>query len=227
MRAKALVLGAVLFFCTVTGFTGCGNPDIVGNNLVMQAREEYNGLDSARVVMTNVDTGKEEKVFTFMYSGDTLVYSDWKLVDGRENSEYNDGKINAYHHGDKFYEYKDGDKNFKKYTRSDKHQMTSEDMITYIPSAITDAKMTVNGDERELTHVYDVKKVNPSAPEEGEVTDFAVRYVFDKDGKLKYFTETTIYKVDGKEKRCGYKTVIQDKNNIKEVKNIAGGKEDN
>jgi hypothetical protein len=33
--------------------------------------------------------------------------------------------------------------------------------------------------------------------------------------------------VDGKEKRCGYKTVIQDKNNIKEVKNIAGGKEDN
>ena len=227
MRVKALAVCAVLFLSTVIGIAGCGNPDIVGNNLVMQAREDYSELDSARVVMTNVDTGKQEQVFTFMYSGDTLVYTNWKLVDGRENSEYNNGEINAYHHGDKFYEYKNGDKNFKKYTRSDKHQMTKEDMITYIPSAITDAKMTVNGDEREVTHVYDVEKVKPTAPEEGEVTDFAVRYVFDKDGKLKYFTETTIYKADGKEKRCGYKTVIEDKNSIKEITNIASPKGEN
>ena len=87
--------------------------------------------------------------------------------------------------------------------------------------------MTVNGDEREVTHVYDVEKVKPTAPEEGGGTDFAVRYVFDKDGKLKYFTETTIYKADGKEKRCGYKTVIEDKNSIKEITNIASSKGEN
>ena len=42
-----------------------------------------------------------------------------------------------------------------------------------------------------------------------------------------YFTETTIYKADGKEKRCGYKTVIEDKNSIKEITNIASSKGEN
>lgn len=219
MRIKALLL-AVFVSITVC-LCSCGKPDIVGTNLVMQAREDYEKLDSASVVMTNVDTEKAEQIFTFKYSSDdVLTYTDWKLVDGVESNEYNDGKVNVYLRDGKYYQYSSGDDKFLKYTRKRMHKKTQDQMITYIPSAITDAKMeTVDGKD-EVTHIYDVEKVSPTVPEGAKATGFAVRFIFDKNGKLEYFTETTIYEKDGKEKRVSYKTEITEKNSVGNIDNI-------
>ena len=80
-RALALILCICIFAC----LSGCGKPDIIGNNLVMQAREDFEKLDSAQIVMTNTDTDKVEQTFTFKYDDDVLIYKDCKLVDGKEN----------------------------------------------------------------------------------------------------------------------------------------------
>ena len=218
MKIKSLILSLVMCV-TAVGAAGCGNPDIVGDNLIMQARENYENLDSAKIIMTNVDTGKNEQIFTFKYEGSTLTYSDWQLVDGVESSEYNNGEVDIVSRGDSTTRREKGESGFKSYTRSKKHIKTRDDMITYIPTAVTDAKMTRQNGKREITHIYDVEKVKPTVPE-GTATGFAVRYLFDKDGKLEYFTETTIYEVDGTEKRIGYKTEITQKNKITKVENI-------
>ena len=93
-------------------------------------------------------------------------------------------------------------------------------MLTYIPSAITDARMEKVDDTRVVTHIYDIEKVNPTVPEGAEATGFAVRYVFKRNGELESFTETTIYELDGEETRIAYKTEITKKNQIKAIENI-------
>ncbi len=206
--------------CVLLCFSGCGNPDIVGDNLVMQAREDFEQLDSAQVVMTNTDTDKVEQIFTYRYDDGVLIYKDWKLIDGKESVEFNDGEQNVYLQDGKYYQYKQGDDKFIKYTRTKKHKKTQDLMLTYIPSAITDAKMERVDGKDEVTHIYDISKVNPTVPDGAEATGFAVRFVFDKNGKLDYFTETTLYKKDGKELRLAYKTEIKDKNSVDKIENI-------
>lgn len=225
MRTKGSLL-AVLICLTLCLF-GCGKPDIVGDNLVMQAREDFEQLDSASIVMTNLDTDKAEQIFTFKYSSDNvLTYTDWKLIDGVQSNEYNDGEVNVYFRDGKYYQYHKGDDKFVKYTRTQRHKKTQDQMITYIPSAITEAKMKKVDGKDELTHIYDVNKVNPAVPDGAKATGFAVRFVFDKNGKLEYFTETTICEKDGKETRFAYKTEIKDKNKVGEIENIISKQED-
>ena len=219
MKTKALAL--LVCVCVMLGLAGCGKPDIVGDHLVMQAREDYEKLDSAQVVMTNSETDKVEYTFTFKYSSDgVLTYKEWKLISEEESMEYNNGKTNVFYQNGKYYQYNEGDEKFEKYTRSNKPKKARDTMITYIPSAITDAKMEKVDGKDEVTHVYDVEKVNPTVPDGAKATGFAVRFVFDKKGKLEYFTETTIYEKDGKEKRIAYKTEIKDKNSVGEIENI-------
>ena len=218
MRVRALVLAVIL--CAAMCFSGCGKPDVVGGNLVMQAREDFEALDSAKITMTNTDTDKTEQVFTFSYSDSgVLTYTDWKLVNGVESNEYNNGEVNVYLRDGKYYEYKKGEDKFVKYTRTNMHKKTQAQMITYIPAAITDAKMESTDDGEEITHIYDVEKVNPVVPDGAKATGFAVRFFFRND-KLEYFTETTIYELDGKETRIAYKTEITDKNSVGGIENI-------
>ena len=216
-RALALILCICIFAC----FSGCGKPDIVGDNLVMQAREDFEKLDSAQIVMTNTDTDKVEQTFTFKYDDGVLIYKDWKLVDGKENIEFNNGEVNVYYQNEKYYQYTKDDDKFIKYTRNKTHKKTQDAMLTYIPSAITDAQLKKGDGSKELTHVYDVTKVNPTVPKDAEATGFAVKFVFDSRDKLEYFTETTLYKTkDGTEHRLSYKTEIKDKNSVGEIENI-------
>ena len=74
MKTRALAL--VMCLCIFVALAACGKPDIIGNNLVMQAREDYEKLDSAQVVMTDTETG--ETVQTFPDGGESspnlLVY---------------------------------------------------------------------------------------------------------------------------------------------------------
>ena len=86
MKTKALAL--LVCVCVMLGLAGCGKPDIVGDHLVMQAREDYEKLDSAQVVMTNTETDKVEYTFTFKYSSDgVLTYKEWKLISEEESME--------------------------------------------------------------------------------------------------------------------------------------------
>lgn len=219
MKPRALAI--MLCFCVLLSLSGCGKPDIVGDNLVMQAREDFGKLNSAEIVMTNTDTDKVEQVFTFKYSKNgVLTYKDWKLIGGEESIEFNNGETNVYLQGGKYYQYNEGDEKFVKYTRSKKHQKTQDAMLTYIPSAITDAKMERVGGKDEVTHIYDVSKVSPTVPEGATATGFAVRFVFNKSGKLDYFIETTLYEQGGKERRIAYKTQITQKNKVDEIENI-------
>ncbi len=64
--------------------------------MVYQAREDYAALDSAKVVITNEDTGDIEQEFTFKYDEkDVLTYSYYGKNGGKEYAQYNNG-IESY-----------------------------------------------------------------------------------------------------------------------------------
>ena len=58
----ALSLSAAL------ALVSCGEvPDVEGGELIKKARDAYASLDSARVVMTNMESGEQEQEFVFKY----------------------------------------------------------------------------------------------------------------------------------------------------------------
>lgn len=197
--------------------TACGSPEVAGDQLINNAREAYKELNSAAVVMTNVDTGEIEQTFTFKYDEkDVLIYSYYGKSENSEYAQYNNGVENmTYQNGEYKYCAK-GDKDFSQYTRKSTHPQADEGLIIFEPSAITDAKMTEENGVTHIVHIYDPEKIGATT-EEGDVTGFSAEYYFDSDEKLMYFVETTNTKVDGVEKDYSYKVEITQRNEVEKV----------
>ena len=116
--AAAALTAAVCILCT-----SCGTPELKHDTLIYQAREDYATLDSAKVVITNEDTGDIEQEFTFKYDEkDVLTYSYYGKNGGKEYAQYNNGiESYTYDNGEYSHTVK-GDKDFSKYTRKAKHR---------------------------------------------------------------------------------------------------------
>ena len=57
----------------------CGEaPDVEGGELIKKARDAYSSLDSARVTMTNIETGEQEQEFVFKYDEKGILTYSYK-----------------------------------------------------------------------------------------------------------------------------------------------------
>ncbi len=201
-------------------FCGCSlSADAEGGELIKAARKEYTELDSAKVIMTNLESGEVEQTFTFKYDEkDVLMFSYYGKSESSEYAQYNNGaECFTYDNGEYSYLSK-GDKDFLKYTRSVTHPQADQGLLIYDPSNITKAEVT---DEEGVTHVhheYDAEKIGAQA-EVGKVTGFSADYYFDKDEKLLYFVETTTAEDGGKEREYAYKVEITRQNSVERVEN--------
>ncbi|MBR1862989.1 MAG: hypothetical protein IJ806_02730 [Ruminococcus sp.] len=212
---------SIIVLITAIALTGCGKvQDKAGGGLIRDARAEYKGLDSARVVMTNLDTGEEEQSFTFKYDEkDTLVFSYYGKSENSEYAQYNNGaECFTYDNGEYSYVSK-GEKDFVRYTREMTHPQADEGLLIYSPENITEAWESDENGIEHVHHVYDVDKIGASV-ENGQVTEFWTDYYF-KDGELLYFVETTGAEDEGKELSYSYKIEITEKNSVKKVENTA------
>lgn len=218
MRKLFKGLAAALFTAFV--LSGCGEvADKEGGALVRQAREEYTSLNSARVVMTDMETGNEEQCFTFKYDEkDTLVFSYYGKSENTEYAQYNNGvECFTYDNGTLEHIVK-GDSDFVRYTRKMPHPQADAGLLIYTPQNITSAKEESVDGGTKVTHEYDVKLIGAEL-EEGEVTGFTAEYFFDENGSLEYFTETTEAQVDGRTEVHAYKIEITEKNSVGTVEN--------
>ena len=187
--AAAALTAAVCLLCT-----SCGSPELKHDTLVYQAREDYATLDSAKVVITNEDTGDIEQEFTFKYDEkDVLTYSYYGKNGGKEYAQYNNG-IESYTYDNGEYSHLvKGDKDFSKYTRKAKHPQADEGMLMFAPKA--------------------VESVSDIICDDGSVT---VTYVYDdKDGGLEYFTENTVTK----NAQYNYRVDITERNSVDKIEN--------
>ncbi|MBQ8966826.1 hypothetical protein [Ruminococcus sp.] len=202
------------------GLAGCGKAeDKAGGALIKQAREEYASLDSARVVMTDMNTGEEAQSFTFKYDEkDTLIFSYYGKSENNEYAQYNNGlECFTYENGEVSHTTK-GDTDFVRYTRKMPHPQAAEGLLIYSPENITEAKEETVPEGIKVTHVYDVQKIGAKV-EEGTVTGFRAEYLFDGDGKLMYFDEITEAENNGSENTYDYRVEITEENGVSLVEN--------
>lgn len=222
MRSR--IIGAVL--AAIVGImclAGCSlSGDKAGGERIKAARKAYTELDSARVTMTNTATGEVEQEFVFKYDEkDTLIFSYYGKSENSEYAQFNNGAEQfTYNNGEYSYCTK-GDKDFVRYTRAVTHPQAGEGLLIYSPGNITEASETENEDGTvTVKHEYDPAKIGAQV-ENGEVTGFRAEYLFDKDGGLLYFTETTDARENGADKQYSYRVDITDKNSVERVENTA------
>lgn len=209
--AAAALTAAVCLFCS-----SCGEPELRHDELVNKAREAYADLDSAKVVITNEDTGEIEQEFTFKYDEkDVLTFSYYGKYNGDEYAQYNSGLESfTYDNGEYTHAVK-GDKDFNQYTRKAKHPQADEGMLMFSPKAVSGVSdMTDSEGAVTVTYSYDVSKLGEDIDEIG-ATSFSTTYYFDKDGGLEYFTENTQTK-DGS---YNYRVEITEKNSVDKIEN--------
>ena len=200
--------------------SGCGRvEDKAGGELIKRARAEYASLNSAKVVMTDLATGREEQCFTFKYDEkDTLVFSYYGKSAKSEYAQYNNGvECFTYENGELGHSTK-GDADFVRYTRKLPHPQADEGLLIYSPQNITEASEETVGDGIKVTHVYDAEKIGAKA-EDGTVTGFWAEYMFDGEGELEYFTETTETQTDSGTQTFAYRIDITEKNSVGTVEN--------
>ncbi|MBQ7069727.1 MAG: hypothetical protein IJM87_00400 [Ruminococcus sp.] len=211
---KALVLTAAL---AVTGlFSGCaGINDPKGADLILDARKAYAELDSARVIMTNTETGEVDQEFTFKYDEkDVCVFSYYGKNGDDVYAQFNNGVEDMKYENGKYTHTVRGEKSFNQYTRNAKHPQADEGLLVYTPTAVKKAEKTEQDGEIRVKYEYDLKKLG--ADIEGiKATGFETEYCFEKDGELKWFTETTF----SKDKTYCYKIEITERNSVDKVEN--------
>ncbi|MBR6336167.1 MAG: hypothetical protein IKR76_00380 [Ruminococcus sp.] len=208
-----------LLLLPVLLLTGCMEPDDVeGGELIKKAREAYASLDSARVVMTNTETGECEQEFKFKYDEKGILsYSYTGKSEKSSYKQFNNGYESFTEENGKVTHLVRGDKDFAAYSKDAKHPQADMGLIIYQPGSVKEASVTEDGDTTHIHHDYDLDKIKPEL-EEGEATAFYADYYF-KDDELLYFTETTEAKVDGRGKIYEYKIEIKDKNSVEKIEN--------
>ena len=213
----ALSLSAAL------ALVSCGEvPDVKGGELIKKARDAYASLDSARVVMTNMESGEQEQEFVFKYDEKgILTYSYVGKSEKSSYAQFNNGLESFTDENGKVTHLVRGDKDFAAYSKDAKHPQADKGLVIYQPASVKQAKVTEENGITHIRHDYDMEKISPEL-EEGEAEAFYADYYF-KGDELLYFTETTEADIDGSKKTYAYKIEILDKNSVTAVENPVKG----
>ena len=199
-------------------FTACifeGDP-LDGEELVDAAREKYESYDSAKVLITNEDTGKVEQTFIFKYDEkDSLTYLYTGGYEEENYIQYNNGFECFTEQNGEYSFSQRGDDDFEAYTRDSKHPQTSGAYLPFERKAINDVKKSEEDGETVYTYTYDPESFESDAG----VKEFSAVYHFDSDGNLLYFEEVSVVEADGEESSHSYKIEITDINEVEEIDN--------
>ena len=212
----------IALVCLLVGMvflTSCGEvPDVEGGELIKKARDAYSSLDSARVTMTNIGTGKIEQEFVFKYDEKGILTYSYKGESAKSSyAQFNNGLESYTDENGKVTHLVRGDKDFAAYSKDAKHPQADKGLIIYQPASVEEAEVTEENGVTHVHHKYDLDKISPEL-EEGEATAFYADYYF-KGDELLYFTEQTNVIIDDEKYTYSYKIEITDKNAVERVEN--------
>lgn len=218
MKRFKVVLCIISAMISSILFTACifDSEPLEGEDLVEAAREEYESYDSAKVLITNEDTGKVEQTFVFKYDEkDSLTYLYTGGYEEENYIQYNNGFECFTEQNGEYSFSQRGDDDFEAYTRDSKHPQASGAYFPFERKAIDEVKKSEEGGETVYTYVYDPNSFDSDAG----VKEFSAVYHFDSDGGLLYFEEISVIETDGEESEHSYKIEITDINQVEEIDN--------
>lgn len=222
MKKMFFLAAAAMLLC------GCAAVKPEGYDRVKSAREMYESLDSARVIMVDLSSGDELMDFTFYINkSDEMIFS--------YRGSGDDGEELAYSNGAEFF-YKTADAQewsvistsdesyyYNIYSRSYRYPYARGSIFFLDGTSVSTAEITENENgSAAITYVYDADNLNSYAAEQlDNVNSFislTVAYCIDANGYITEFTEQgTVIDNDGQTSDINIKIIVEDMNNIYEI----------
>lgn len=221
-KMKALVISLAAALALL--FSGCTAAMPDGYNAVKSAKEKYEALDSARVVMEDISTGEQLMEFSFYINGkDEMVLS------------YSGGGEYAYSDGAEFF-YKTADAEeweiigpgdegyiYNIYNREYRYPY-ARGSIFFLDGTSVESAAVIGGQDGPLTvtYVYDPERLNENAVSVLEnVSSFSsltVTYSIDAEGYITEFTEKgRVTDSEGAESDVDIRISVYDINSITDI----------
>lgn len=210
---------------------GCSSKLPAGYDQFVKARENYEKLDSARVTMTDIDSGEQVMEFCFYITqNDEMVFSyrdDW---DGKTQQAYSDGA--------EFFYKEDGDEKWTVISSSDENYVYNvynreyrypyaEGRIFFLAAeSVSDAGIIDSEDgPLSINYVYDPEKLNaasiPGVAEEiSRFESLSTTLLVGSDGIITSFTENgTVVAASGEELTLNMRIDVTEANQITDIPN--------
>ena len=219
----ALAAAAALFL------TGCTAQLPDGYDKFTAARNKYETLDSAKVTMTDMDTGEQIMEFNFYFTGrDEMVLSYYGCWDGKVQQAYSDGaeffykddgdeKWNVISSGDDGYIY-------NIYNRKYRYPYADARLFFLAGEAVSSAAVIGSDDgPTSITYTYDPEKLNnasmPGVEEDiASFEKFSTTMEINQDGIPVMFTESgTVTTASGETLSVNIKIDITSVNEVFEI----------
>ncbi len=211
----------ILLLICVMCLSGCSLKKVVeleGREQVEAFIAEAAGWQSGCYVLTNLDTGEADSVFTFINNEDgTQSYLYESIADGTAYVEYSDGGLFYRIDDESVSICTDDDEGYVSYTAENPHPYSAGNLLFYVnlyasgSSAETDSDGNVT-----YTYIYDAEKINEAMGT--SLDSFVTTYTFDADGNFVNFTQRN---TDG-ESGYAYMVEVLDVNSVAELENPLG-----
>jgi len=200
-----------ILIINILALTACEKKQVLGEDLIENARKSYEKLNSATVVVTDLDSGELLQTFSFNYkeNGD-MVYLYEGILGDEKYIEYNNAEALFTKKNGEITKQDKNSRDFKKFTKKEPHPDATGDLILFTKSYVQEAKITNTESGKVLVHKYNTSKLQKLAESVGKIEDFIVTYNFDNEGNLMNFIETTVLENDSK----SFKIEITEKNQI-------------
>ena len=217
---------AVMAVCTLSG---CSAQLPEGYRQFTEARESYEKLDSARVTMTDLDTGEQVMEFGFYFTGnDEMVFSYYSSWGGEIQQAYSDGAEFFYKDSgdEKWSVISSGDESYiyNIYNRKYRYPYAEGRMFFLAAEAVGSAEVISSEDGgTQITYVYDAEKLNQQSMPgvEEQVADFSALTTVMKigaDGIVDSFTEMgTVTTVSGETVTLNMEITVSSVNEVFEI----------
>ena len=214
---KKLIPILLLICICLTGCSLKKEYELCGMEQVEALRAEAQGWVSARYLLTNLETGETDQVFSFMNNADgTQTYLYEKIVDGSYYAEYSGDGVFCVMDGTDVSYFKEGAEGYAAYTTENPHPYSTGELLFYVNLYVQSSAENTDGQGNvTYTYTYDTAKINESLGT--SLTSFVTAYSFDKDGNFLYFTQSNS---DG-ENEYAYMIETWDINSITEIENPA------
>ncbi|MGN1339998.1 MAG: hypothetical protein ACI4WS_06865 [Oscillospiraceae bacterium] len=224
------LISAAAAVVSCAALAGCSAKLPEGYDKFTAARDKYEKLDSARVTMTDLDSGSEIMEFSFYFNGsDEMVFSYYSCWDGEVQQ--------AYSNGAEFFYKEDGDEKwsvigpadenyvYNVYNRGYRYPYAEGRVFFLAGEAVASAEVTENENGTSITYVYDPEKLNsasmPGVQEEiAQFSALTTTLDIGADGIVRDFTESgTVTSVTGEILTLNMMITVSDANDVFEVAN--------
>lgn len=214
------LVSVVLSLMLILAISGCADySNIVGHDIIMEARYLYSNLNSGHLVVKDDDTGLITQEFTFTYDSNGILMYSYFGTDGETKYyEYHNGSEYMYTENGEWKTLTNQSENFVRYSKEQRNNLTSDITLMFIPKNITNSKEEVKQDERIYTYTYDASSLSTQQlGETGTLKEYSTTFTIDKNGYCTKLQQNGTIDKDGKIGKVNYTMIIDKMNDVAEV----------